>query len=556
MKKSPFARVLLRLSVSFSFLALSAWLSETASAQDTPSPSIFSEVVDVRVVNLEAVVTDRQGNRVTGLSAADFKLTIDGKDVPIEYFNEIQGGTAIDPGAVAPQGGLPTLQPGKPVSTSYLVFIDDFFPLERDRNRVLESLRGELPLLNPEDRMAVVAYDGKRLSMVTSWSQSQEGLDQALKKAALRPAFGLQRLADQRRLLPGRPLGAFERVGTPLTGLGNRLSPEERDYARLLTEQVGRTVSAAAATLRSFAQPPGRKVMLLLSGGWPFDPSQVAAEDKSIAVLDSEFDRGFEIYRPLADTANLLGYTLYPVDVPGLQQNLVDASAQSPRNPNAPAAISDEQEAHGSLTYLADRTGGRAMLNSRRAKALGEAATDTRSYYWIGFAPTRQRDDKAHKIKLDVTRPGLSIRNRAGFLDYSRQVEVSAMVESTLLFGEVPLGPTLPVQLGTPKKTSGGRMEVALTVGIPVDAVTVLPVGEKFVSEVELRIATLDEDGNRAEIPVIPLRFENNTRPESGGLVRYDTTVRLRRKKNELLIAIYDPASGRLVSTRVEVNPR
>ncbi len=522
------------------------------TAQDEPVPGIFNEVIDVRVVNLEAVVTDRAGNRVTGLTPADFKLTVDGKQVPIEYFNEVTGGVVADPGAGTSAEGLPTLVPGKPVSTSYLVFIDDFFPLERDRNRVLDALRAELPLLNPEDRMAIVAFDGKRLTMVTSWSQSPAALERAVKEASRRPAYGLQRLADQRRFLPSRGFVSIDRVRFPEAGFGRRLTSEEREYARLLTEQLENAVGAAAATLRSFAQPPGRKVMMLLSGGWPFDPTQVAAEDRAAPVIDTEFDRGYEIYKPLVDTANLLAYTLYPVDVPGLQEVGADASAAAPVQPAA--LPSPEQEAHGSLTYLASRTGGEALLNARRVKPLGVTASDTRSYYWLGFTPTRQRDDKPHRIKLDVVRPGLSLRTRGGFLDFSRRAEVTAMVESMLLFGSGPLAGTLPVEVGEAKR-NGGKMEVPLKVGIPANAVTVLPVGDRYVAEVELRIAVVDADGNQAQIPVIPLKLDTKETPQEGGLYGYQTSLKLRHKDHEAVIALYDPASGRLLSSRVVIKP-
>ena len=536
-------------------LCLAALFTLTAplaslSAQEG-EPTIFSDVVEVRVVNLEAVVTDRSGNRVTGLSAADFKLTVDGNQVPIEYFSEIQGGLVVDSGPAA-GGGLPSLVPGQPVSTSYLVFVDDFFPIERDRNRVIQSLISELPLLNPEDRMAIVAYDGKRLSMLTSWSQSSAALDKALKAATLRPAQGLQRLAEQRRFLPGRGTNAFARLALP-TGDFGRLTPEERDYARLLTEQLRQTVSAASATLRSFAQPPGRKVMLLLSGGWPFDPTQIASEDRSAPVIESEFDRGYELYKPLADTANLLGYTLYPVDVPGLQGSGIDASQQTAPSPIA-GGLSDEQEVHGSLTYLAQRTGGQAMLNARRGKALGETASDTRSYYWLGFVPTRQRNDQNHRIKLQVLKPGLSLRSRGGYLDFARKTEVTAMVESILLFGSAPPGLVLPVQLGGIKR-QGGKIEVPLSVGVPADQVTVLPVGDRYVTEVELRIAVLDEDGNGAEIPIIPLKLDTAEKPGAGTLLRYDTSLKLRRKKHDIVIAVFDPATGKVISNRLEIKP-
>ncbi|HEX6862837.1 MAG TPA: hypothetical protein VF414_08480, partial [Thermoanaerobaculia bacterium] len=64
-------------------------LAAPAAAWQTPpaeTPSIYGEVIDVRVVNVEVVVIDRQGNRVQDLKPGDFRLTVDGKEVPIEYF--------------------------------------------------------------------------------------------------------------------------------------------------------------------------------------------------------------------------------------------------------------------------------------------------------------------------------------------------------------------------------------------------------------------------------------------------------------------------------------
>ena len=75
-------------------LALAAPLAAQQPAPEEPA-SIFGETIDVRVVNVEAVVTDRQGNRVTGLGPGDFRLRVDGKEVPIEYFTEVRGGQAI-----------------------------------------------------------------------------------------------------------------------------------------------------------------------------------------------------------------------------------------------------------------------------------------------------------------------------------------------------------------------------------------------------------------------------------------------------------------------------
>src|SRR5215218_9665521 len=143
-----------------------------ATAQQGPaagSPPVFGETVDVRVVNLEVVVTDRQGNRVPDLKPGDFSLRVDGKDVPIEYFSEVREGKSVAvPAAAAAAGtaetagGVQSVAPEGAVGTSYLIFIDDYFAIASQRNSVLAAFKADLARLGPEDRMAIVSYDGGR----------------------------------------------------------------------------------------------------------------------------------------------------------------------------------------------------------------------------------------------------------------------------------------------------------------------------------------------------------------------------------------------------------
>src|SRR5436190_2175846 len=70
--------------------AVSLYLSVSLSAQEAPrapQEQVFGESIDVRVVNVEAVVTDRGGTRVRGLAAGDFRLLVDGKGVYIDVLS-------------------------------------------------------------------------------------------------------------------------------------------------------------------------------------------------------------------------------------------------------------------------------------------------------------------------------------------------------------------------------------------------------------------------------------------------------------------------------------
>src|SRR6185295_17302336 len=165
-----------------------------------------------------------------------------------------------------------------------------------------------------------------------------------------------------------------------------RLEVDELQYAGTLASQVERSVSAAVTTLRGLASPPGRKVMVLLSGGWPYAPADFAINDPNRPISERDVPEGEKLFGPLADTANLLGYTIYPVDVPGLDTTLVDASQAGPA-PATSALNLRENEIHDSLQFIAKQTGGTALLNGENVQALSRASGDTRSYYWLGFTP-------------------------------------------------------------------------------------------------------------------------------------------------------------------------
>jgi len=109
------------LSRSMGAVLLLAGSLPVAAEQAPQQVQVFGESIDVRVVNVEAVVVDRKGERVRGLSAADFRLLVDGKEVPIEYCTEIEEGKAAS--STKESAGAPVaagepegeLQPGEQV---------------------------------------------------------------------------------------------------------------------------------------------------------------------------------------------------------------------------------------------------------------------------------------------------------------------------------------------------------------------------------------------------------------------------------------------------------
>jgi hypothetical protein len=158
-------------------------------------------------------------------------------------------------------------------------------------------------------------------------------------------------------------------------------------------------------------------------------------------------------------------------------------------------------------------------------------------------------------VQVELTDPALRIRTRDGFLDLSRVEETSMQVESSLLFGSPPSTEPLKLSFGRPQKTGIRKMNVPLVVEIPLDKVVFLPIEDGFGASLELRVAVIDSSGARAEIPVVPLLITGPKEPEPGAVYTYETLLKMRRDEHRAVVAVYDQASGSMLSGTAEVSP-
>jgi VWFA-related protein len=482
----------------------------------------------VRVVNVEAVVTDRKGNRVTGLTAGDFRLLVDGVEVPVDYFTEVAEGVALPAPRSAEGMPAPPATAAGPVGRSYLVFIDESVVQQPDRDLVLQELERDLGRLGPGDRMAVVAFDGTQLHRLADWTGEHVVLAKALTEARRRPALGIRFNVERNYQLPETDDEDDMSKALDNTGL-DRLSTlpkaDENKLTLLENAWLLRVSEAAAAALRGFELPAGRKAMLLLTGGWPLP----------------------ELALPLVQEANRLGYTLYPVDVPGMEAGAIVDITQTAPAEKLTGILSDDWElgVHATLNQLAVATGGRPALNSTRVDVLEQAEQDTRSYYWLGFSPGWKLDDRHHRIEVEMRRPGMVVRARNGFSDLSQAKLAEMEAESLLLFGPRPgsvLGP-LEIEFGEAKRIKRRLLEVPVLVSFQPAALNPPPV-EGRETELVLTVGALDRNGVRSDLPQMPLRFTLPVGADGSTRIRSRLTVQLRSIKQRLVFQLRDPVSG------------
>lgn len=524
----------------------------------------FNEVIDVRVVNLEVVVT-AQGKRISGLGPEDFRLEVDGEQIPIEYFTEVHQGRAITGTTItgttitgttladdsqSTVDALPAFAPGEAVGTRYLIFLDDDFAIPAYRNRQLGELETQLDFLRPQDTMALVAFDGQQVTMLSNWTSSKSALRDALKTAAERPTFGLRRLAELREYdAQGRY--AQREIGGETTEPGDDATADptaDLDRGEDLDGRLTPLVKAASATLRAFAKPPGRKVMLLYSGGWSIlDPP------RSLSAVEA----AERLFQPVVDTANRLGYTLYPIDLNNdLRTDYSDpelATDEDAAFQNIRVGNRNELE-ELTLTFLSTDTGGEAYLDGGAHNAFKDTAEDTSSYYWLGFTPTWPADDRTHQLDVNILKPGHKVRTRKSYTDLSRAEETTMQLEGAQLLDAPLPGDDLEVTLGDPTQASRRTVQMTIQVKIPLDQITLLEDSQGNVAKLELRVTATDQRGERAPVQVVPFEIRGRGTPPPGTKANYEVRLELRDNTRQLLISVHDPASGHTMSKRVEIS--
>ena len=525
---------------------------EAAQAPARPDESFFADSLDVQAINVQVVVTGPGGERVPGLSAKDFRILVDGQPASLDFFLEVRDGRAVnvqDPrsGETALPSALADVEAGDVVGNSYLVFIDDTFSPIHLRNEALKGLARDIQTLDPQDRVAVVSFDGRQLHVLSDWAEPGAEL-----------AKSIESVSRSKRLLAGPHAETLAQ--SQLLEIYENLYPTGDGIANIRYKLAGvqRSALAATAAQRAFAPTAtGRKIMLFLSGGWPYDRYSLAGLNwETMKDLMGYQDRdGFALLRPVTDTGNLLGYTVYPLHLmdtsilPSAGSRTNQLTGGSPDNTQAFIALNT---ARNSMDFMAKETGGQLLLPGRN-KNLSRIEEDTRSYYWLGFTHSGA-DDKRRDLKVEVLRPELAVRARTTFLPLSRPAKTSIEMESALITGKDLGAKPLEAGLGQLKRTGLIAAEVPLWVKIPTDQISMVEQDGKYAARLELRVMSLDKNGGQSEVAVLPVEIDGENAPSEGGFVVYKTLLKVRNIDQDLQVGLYDALSGENRMTRLKID--
>jgi VWFA-related protein len=460
----------------------------------------------VELVEIDAVVTDRDGNPVTGLTIADFEVIENGRpqeiaafstvDIPIERLEQpLFSPTAIEPDVQTNQGSEGRV---------YVIALDDIHPTLALRTR--HFMRRFIEQHFGANDVAAIAYLGVGSSNSQDFTSSKRLLLNSI----------------------DRFTGAFtsepvpEAIGPAPPSLGGGPAEERLKLRNRM------------ATFRQIAEfmaavPGRRKAMVLISTGTTI-VDVVNIVDYSGGTMALEIADAHAAMQA-ASRGNV---AIYPIDPRGLtlEGGLGEETASATQEALQSASMA-RLSSNANLRMLADVTGGFAFVNQNNFdQAFTRLVRENSSYYILGFYSTNERrDGRFRKVQVRVKRPGLEVRARSGYVAPTGRPptpppartaqQLSAAAAEAFASPVAQRGVGLKV-FAAAYKGSDRNASVAIVIGVDPLTLDLVENNDGFTGEIEIATGATSGKGKvisgEYHVAKVALKPESMERAKQDGL--------------------------------------
>ncbi|WP_321475786.1 VWA domain-containing protein [uncultured Paludibaculum sp.] len=375
-----------------------------------------------RLVEFTFVALDKAGRPVTDLKKEEIQVQEKGKRRPLAFFR-FEGEEKDGKQPLALPAGLFSnrveFTPGPPRNVTALV-LDTLNTNPSDILWVRAQLTRYLKALAPATRVAVY-HLGSKLSILHEFTGNVEELRARIAKAGL--ALPPQQTTDMDSTVRDAEemLRIFNNDPRVLEMLTIQIENEMQFNASVRQRKMETTLAALEALGRHLSGVPGRKNLVWIGGG--------------ISMLSITGAMGFgarggiqsfeSAVRASSQRLAQEGVAVYFVNSRGLQGD-VTYSASAGGSPTIRGRGSFERQRQAdeisadpypAASAMASITGGRVIQNTNDPSAgLRLATADVKGSYTAGFYAEEEPDGKWHNLKVQVTRPGVRVEAREGFL--------------------------------------------------------------------------------------------------------------------------------------------
>lgn len=430
--------------------------------------------ITVRLVLVDVTVTDKKGNFITDLTKEDFELYEDGKRVPINSIELISFGERrlISLKNEQQEKVLP-----KTFKKKLVVIFDEINSWQRNLKRGARKIVDELVALAKLGNEVMIALlnENRGLEIVQPFTTEEELIRRAIVKAS--GSIWLEKSLEAMKMYQEVGIEDIDEMAK-VERYAEKLQPLlEQEYLFFERKRFEKSVGGLLTIVNMIKDVPGRKSILLISDGLPdlssktldsiiyettgpgikkYDSSHlnIRREMGTIRVFDpfnilkkKKIMSWEEILREFIRFANTYNISIYTLDPDTFIKYLIPVSAEytSKREMRAHFLRADKKiRKVQNLRWLSEDTGGISLIGATKyEKFYNVLSTNLNYYYLLSYYPPREKpDNKFHKIKVKVKRPGIKLRYRKGYIDYSNEEREKVLLVSAyynpFLFKQLP----------------------------------------------------------------------------------------------------------------------
>ena len=519
----------------------------SASAPAPPTTDDRSEVVgglafvdeiELTVVNIDVFATTKDGSAVTDLEADDFRVFQDGQERKLSHFalyteeviSRITGGAAGESSPTSSPGGeAPATEQGASMTSEikpvYIVlFIDNENLRPMDRNRVLGQMRSFLrDVMYPHVQVMVVSYQ-RSLVVEQPFTTDSKEIAEALREVRMMTAGRSAQDTERKKIL--NEFTSLQQQGTRGDERDRiELEGRIRSYADVIANELDFAINAVREVTITLSGLPGRRYLIHVSSGLPMVPAKdllyqygSVFQNQSTLAMEARLNRRRH-FQSLASAANAQGVTFYTIDASGLggAGSSISAEYAGATDPITAGLYAINQQEP--LQYIAEKTGGRAILSANDVTAgLDRFRQDLFTYYSLGYTISGSGTDKVHRLKVQLPgHPDYELSYRRNFVEKSLESQVQDRVFTGLTFDieENPMAVSVETSVAAP--AADDRWILPIEIGFPLESIALVPEGEEFVGRVVVFVAVRDDRGRQSDLQ----RREHEIRVTQSDLERY-----------------------------------
>jgi VWFA-related protein len=534
----------------------------TGAQQTPPRPGDQPPVtfkVEVNYVEIDAVVTDQQGNFVRNLTKDDFTISEQGKpqtvsvfslvDIPVEKFD-------------------PPLYKTKPIEADvrtnrnasdgrvFVIVLDDLNTHFARSGRVKVAARQFVErYLGANDIAAVVQTGGARATG-QEFTNSRARLLRAIDtfSGQKERSATLEKIDDYYRL---RGMGSTDLPRDPIEAI--------RVYKARNTFTVLKNVADYMAGVRG-----RRKAVVFFSEGVDYDIYDAISNRYATDVRQYGQDA-----IAAATRANVSFYAVDPRGLGGLDDAADLGSV--PEDPSLGLGITSMQReiqlSQDSLRTIANETGGFAAVNANDfGTSFGRIIQDNSSYYVLGYYSTdSRRDGQFRSVNVRVKNPSLQVRARKGYVaprgrppagtppppGIAASIAMREALDSPLPVTGLPMTAFAAPMAGAVSTAKPAKASVLVVVELEGGALKFKEEGGMFLNDVEVAIVAMDDNGKirdgAKDTAQLKLRPETHDAIVKNG-VRITRRLELVPGRYQLRIGARESGSNRIGSVLYDLD--